>query len=224
MYDEDCSICLEIRRIPNVITGSKYGQLISSGVNVLFEDDNFLVLPSIGAINESHVLLVPTSHFASIGSMPNRFHKDLEKVKSAVRTLNRLRKNRDIMFFEHGTGLHYDCSGSCISHAHLHAIWFEPEVFRELNSYAEFRSLCPPNNLYSAADTANGYLFCELPNGSSWLANSPNVPPQLFRRLYSRVGGKVLVWNWRSDRRIEVVHKAIDYYHGLRDLVVDQPL
>ena len=51
----------------------------------LFESPNFVVLPSLGALVEGWLLLVPKKHFICMGELPDSVANEMQEVKHCHR-------------------------------------------------------------------------------------------------------------------------------------------
>ena len=116
-----CPICCELKGKCCSSHNKEYSKIIEAGSNILWHDENIAIIPSIGALNKTHVLLVPIQHVPSISCLSYSEQKSLLLAKSFLQSFD-----KNIIFFEHGTGRKYfNNSGASITHAHLHAIVIE---------------------------------------------------------------------------------------------------
>lgn len=211
-----CSICEEIQgREPHALPRS-YRDLVKSGQTILASTLAFAVLPSVGALNDSHVMIVSKQHATSMAALAGAAWEELVSVMDQLRSFAREAHSWDLMFFEHGAGFNVDSSGACVDHAHVHAIRFQFDILRELRRAAPLVRLPSLDSAPLVANKSRGYILLVDEQANCWLANNPNLPSQYFRMLYSRAQKGPEVWNWRSDPRTREVSKAIHAYASLR--------
>ena len=68
----------------------------------LIETRNFVVIPSLGALVEGWVLVVPKEHRISMGALPAELRAEVENIERRVRRILRQRYGKPIVAFEHG--------------------------------------------------------------------------------------------------------------------------
>lgn len=167
---------------------------------VLLETENFLVVPTRGAIIEGWVLIVPKTYVLSFGDLDHAMYEEREWVQATVYNVVR-ETYGSVMAFEHGPSVPSQPIGCGVDHAHLHVM---PEVC-DLRAGAD--SLLPGIRWESAtgigdaakyAHWGTDYLYCEQCNGCSWFGIHPGIPSQLFRRVVAAALGKPEHYDWRS--------------------------
>jgi len=158
-------------------------------------------------------MIVPKKHVNSFALL-----SDDQKSQAALiqRQLNNhvFRKlGRSLMFFESGSGIHNSHSGGCIIHAHIHCCFFSNEFERRL--FAEVEFTFSEQEGYEIADTQHGYVWYRDVKGKTFICNSPQLPSQFLRYLYSQVEGDERYWNWRRHYNFEGVLQVISTYQGV---------
>jgi diadenosine tetraphosphate (Ap4A) HIT family hydrolase len=213
-----CTICEEIKGYGNVFRCKEYGNIVSKKQTVLYVTENFVILPSLGALNKSHILIIPKNHYLSFSTLPNTWDNEVKLVKQSLNEYSRRMTGRALIFFEHGAGSVQDSSGACIDHAHLHGIWdikdFESTLLEEL----EMNTINHYKELHHKTDNYNGYIFFENKTKHRWISNNPDAPSQYFRYLYSKVAGLKFDWNWKVAPQIENIKNVIENYKELRKI------
>jgi ATP adenylyltransferase len=215
---EQCSICDELLSKAGKGFPRAYRELVESGLTKLHTGKRLSVLPSLGALNASHILIVSNDHLESFAQFSEEVSAEFAGLQAAVRGLNLEKGTSDIIFFEHGAGCVIDTSGACIAHAHVHAVSHAPGLFETLRGNANFVKIPDGVCFGKLADTQHGYVLYEDVFGTRWIANAPGFPPQYFRYVYAACEGKPLVWNWRSDPRVQVVREVIKRYSSLKHI------
>lgn len=209
-----CTICEELGG-DGAAFGQAYEDLVVAERNVVASTASLVVLPSVGPLNDSHVLIVPTCHVHSFAEMPSTIELELAQLKERMNQFTTSVHRWPLVFFEHGAGRGEDSSGACVQHAHIHAIRWVEGLDESLVKLIGLESLPEYSKLFQRADTRNGYACYEDRTGHVWLKNSPRLAPQLFRALYASAQGCPLEWNWRLNYRVNAIEQVLQSYAGL---------
>jgi ATP adenylyltransferase len=216
--DMACTICSELAGRPDPYLGESYKKLIESNSNILLDTENFVVLPSVGALNPSHVLVVPKEHVCNFAMLPHeRLVNEFPQIYYALRNFNQS-KGVSVVFFEHGMGSIFDTSGACVSHAHLHVIANEEPLESNLRNSIKLIDIPSFDLISCLASKEAGYVVFGNASGNVGIANRPDLPPQFFRRIYAITAKNPAVWNWRIDRQPLYTKQVIAYYTSLDDV------
>jgi len=87
----------------------------------LLESENFAALPSLGALVEGWLLLVPRRHFISVGALPQPLLREMEEMKRLL--CSAVEENYgQACIFEHGPSKANCAVGCGVDHAHLHVV------------------------------------------------------------------------------------------------------
>lgn len=166
----------------------------------LFESEHFVVLPSLGALVEGWLLLVPKNHFICIGALPESVIAEMEGIKAVVSSFLTECYGK-FSVFEHGPHVEKLQIGCGVDHAHLH---FVPLTFDLANAVEPF---LPTGIMWSSArhqDCQNAflrgqdYLYLEQPLGNGKIALHTAFDGQLFRRGIAATLGRLNEYNWRE--------------------------
>jgi ATP adenylyltransferase len=177
----------------------------------LMDSPNFRVLPSLGALVEGWLLLVPKNHFLSMGALPSSLVPEMEEFKAAV-AIRLSRIYGPVSAFEHGPGEEQRKVGCGVDHAHLHIV---PLDFDLLAAAAPF---LPADsrwgkasfaNCQSAAHAGDDYVYLEQPLGQGWMIRHKGLGSQLFRRAVAARMGAPNEFNWRTNLKMENVRATI---------------
>jgi diadenosine tetraphosphate (Ap4A) HIT family hydrolase len=211
--NENCNICLEISgRGINEFTSS-YCELIRTGKNIILESANFLVIPSFGPLNDSHVMLVPKRHTNSFAQLSDSELREGFDILSTLSAHIQKAKGTDLVFFESGAGNMTSHSGGCIVHAHIHCVTSSTRFEERLKSEISLEPIRAMD--YSAACIDSGYVwYCDEKN-NAYICNNPMLPSQFLRYIYAQSCGSNSAWNWRRDINIPGVMSVLETYAGL---------
>lgn len=205
-----CSLCDEIGGSSSHF-GDDYCDLVESGSTCIACTNTFIVVPSIGALNESHVMIVPRFHTKSLAENIAESVSELAQLMQCLSEFAARKYEWRLVFFEHGTGNAVDTSGACVEHAHLHVVRAVPGLGKLLLD-ASWTPLLSIRDLSMVADRSHGYLYFRDDTGNSFVLNNPRVQPQHFRKCYSALQGGSAAWNWRLNFRLSALRSVVDTY------------
>ena len=178
----------------------------------LFESPNFDVLPSLGALVEGWLLIIPRDHYLSSGAIPGSLTSELSQVKSIVAELVSSTFGPATVF-EHGPSGSQHLTGCGIDHAHLHVVplEFDLRIASEplLPSGVSFK----PGGVdacRAAVEAALDYLYLELPGRNGLIATSTDFGSQLFRHAIARQLGIADEYKWRDYPQMPKVARTIE--------------
>jgi ATP adenylyltransferase len=184
----NCSFCDEF----------KSGELIfdkdNLGNRILYETDNFIVLPTIGPFVEGYLLTIPKEHYLSMASLPKHLYLELEDVQNRVKEV--LTENYSSpLFYEHGPNQESN-AGCCVDHAHVHALPVQIDLVKlvneelsseQIDTYAEFNEIDYP------------YLFIEGNNDEKHVFKLDHlIPPQYLRQIIAEQLGFPEKYDWKT--------------------------
>jgi ATP adenylyltransferase len=177
----------------------------------LMESRNFRVLPSLGALVEGWVLLVPKTHFLSMGTLPTSLVPEMENFKGAV--ARRLRRIYGaVSVFEHGPGDDQRKVGCGVDHAHLHMVPIDFDLLTAVTPFLPSDSRLEDASFADcqlAAHAGDDYLYLEQPLGKGQIVRHQGLGSQLFRRAIAARLGAPSEFNWRTHPQIENVDATI---------------
>jgi diadenosine tetraphosphate (Ap4A) HIT family hydrolase len=191
-----CTFCSQFRykderNLTRLIFGKDFNR-------VLYEDENFVVVPALGQITEGYLLIISKDHFVSVANFPEYIREPFLVLKDKVRKVL-LKEYSDPIFFEHGSYSPEIHGGASINHAHFHAVPLDIDLINtELNELnpvmvhgIQYLWNCHINHPYIYFETLRdkkGY-FIRLDS---------NLPSQYVRRIIAREAGYPLIWNWHK--------------------------
>lgn len=211
---ENCGICLEISGKGNQEFGKIYCELINSGENVILESASFLVIPSFGPLNDSHVMLVPKRHVNSFAQLTDLEINEGFKVLGLLKSHISSKRGENLIFFESGAGISTSHSGGCIVHAHIHCV-ADSKVFDE-RLRSEIKLEPVKERDYSKACINTGYVWYRDAQENSYICNSPMLPSQFLRYIYAQSCGSSSAWNWRRDINTPGIISVLKTYKGIK--------
>jgi ATP adenylyltransferase len=189
----------------------------------LLETPNFVVLPSLGALIEGWLLIVPKQHFVSFGAIPDSLVAELLQLKEATSALL-IRAYGTVCAFEHGpsyTGRHVGCG---VDHAHIHLV---PVGFDLAAAVAPY---LPKDAQWAEASLVDckrayvqrlDYLYFEQPIGRGRLIRDGRLGSQVFRKAIANKLGIYEQFNWRTHSQLLNINNTIQL---LRTQALDSPM
>lgn len=163
----------------------------------IIQTADFFVIPALGQFTEGYVLICPKVHLFNMSIMEPKLFSQFLNLKEQVRTLLFEVYGRKPAFFEHGMASNWKRGGSCVEHAHIHAIPtdlltpptcvsenLEGGRIDDINAVVEYAKLGKP------------YFFLECPNGTMYLYDANILPCQYGRKIFASEIGIIDEWDW----------------------------
>ncbi len=180
---------------------------------VIYMNDNFFVMPTLGGFLKGDLLIIPKRHVFSIASLPKDFRSDFLKVLSDTKyILNLTYKVSDFLIWENGSNMHSkNIAKDSITHANVHIVPtskvtakiikekynvpLSPISFDQLTNYS--------NASYLLLKSDDGWEICSDPRFY--------IPRQFVRQVlaerYNIPGDQ---WNWRIHPLIDSLNRTTD--------------
>lgn len=219
---EVCTFCAELL---GLLENSNYGKLtaqVGAG-RILWRNDEFALVPSLGPLLEGHLLLIPTHHVFSFATLSETA---LSRTEELIESIGRFFNKRQdpMLVFEHGAITLDDSefekrlkraqSGACTDHAHVHLLRgiSAHQVISNIDkmhihkSKSHIKSL---RELPEKADKDMAYITIDDADTQGWhLYLLEKVPRQFMRRVVASIIG-LDAWDWYECPNIELVQKAV---------------
>lgn len=177
---------------------------------VLFETENFIVLPSLGSLIEGWLLIVPKNHYLSFGFINNPSLYDEYKIlEKAVCQIVSQEFGHPIIF-EHGPSCENSKVGCGIDYAHVHIVPININL-STLNSNILNLNWNSVNDIEDTVMYASNnlpYLYYSNTK-DCYLATHDSIPSQFFRKVISDKLGLSDLWNWKEHQFEENVLRTI---------------
>jgi ATP adenylyltransferase len=199
-----CCLCLNL--VPGVAR--------QSWDNPVFESQNFVALPSLGSLVEGWLLLVPKTHFISLGALPEALVTEMDDMKAKV-TAHVRNEYGEICVFEHGPAFASRKVGCTVDHAHLHIV---PLAFNLAEATQPFM---PHDSEWSKASwsecrvahrAGKDYLYFEQQLGHGNISTHTDFGSQVFRKAIASKIGRPDEFNWREHPELDTVARTINVF------------
>ncbi len=221
-----CSICNELNK------KEEYNRLQgifknSNVVNaILYRNDHFSIIPSIGGLKTGHSLIVPNNHCNSIFSKTKHNHILLRTLKAAWDKLSD--KNNLLFCFEHGANSELEVNLCSTTHAHLHLIPLSKESTVEIdnklnyqNEFETYESVLDFADLSTIVKQHNEYLCFFTFDGNSVnnfsIKNAKGIESQYMRKIIGQYFGNKN-WDWKKNEDNSLTYKTIEQF----DFVINE--
>lgn len=167
---------------------------------ILYESDNFIVVPGNGAFMEGYIMILPKAHVMSCAELDISQRKEMLEVISDVKDILGSIYKSNILVWENGSG----SSGkgkpkTSIVHAHIHACPSKLNILETTKvTGVPVNKICIEN---LANYSENSYLLiCDYDD--QWYISYDSelyIPRQFIRQLIAlenNIAGEL--WNWRE--------------------------
>lgn len=215
---KNCNICQELRGAIVIDCDPRYQEIISKRQNILDETEDFVVLPSLGPLNDAHAMIVPKQHLNNFSVITDDQLRQVESIVLKMSSHIFLKTGRRLAFFESGAGESTYHSGGCIVHAHIHCVYESEDFHKRLMGEVALKEVL--GGWFKGADCQRGYVWFKAGSGRAFICNNPELPSQFLRYVYSIAAGDVRFWNWRRHNNFEGVLRVISNYDGMNRCLI----
>lgn len=182
----------------------------------LITTSSFLVVPSLGALVEGWLLILPRTHRLSMAQLSP---KELVELRVLAEDLARQLQSMyglPTVMFEHGAHADGQPIGCSVDHAHLHVVPIGLDLVQMARDIAPQLKWHHLNDLFSflaAHDGCQSYIVLRTQDGSTRLTWGPSpLPSQLFRRAIAQGIGRDQEWSWRNHPQLEIVSRTVERF------------
>jgi diadenosine tetraphosphate (Ap4A) HIT family hydrolase len=210
-----CSFCDEITVPADNLFYNIIGKKYNVNSRIIYQNENWVVLPTLGCFTIGYILIVSRKHFLSIGTIPNNLYDDFITIICKCGSAIKKQFGSSYVAFEHGSLSSEYRLSCCIDHLHLHLIPCNNDYledickeykinFEELNSYNEVGPFVKRNIVKS-------YMLFQNIDKRIYIINTTNniFPSQFFRQIFSKKLGDNLIWDWRHNYYEDNIFKTI---------------
>ena len=184
--------------------------------NVLYESDNFFVVPSIGQMGIcGYVLLCSKYHYLGMGNIPEEYIPELEAVLDKTKKVISDTYGSEVLVFEHGPRLGCHKGGGCLDHGHLHIVPTSINIMEFLQRMLkpeEISDFSRLREIYEAQESS--YMFVETQDNKRYVIEVEfPIPSQYLRQvLASKMG--FAEWDWRVNPDYETFERTVRQLKG----------
>lgn len=181
------------------------------------ESNNFVAVPTMGALVEGWLLIVPKRHILSLAQLTPCEKAELTAFVNNVSAGIKRAWNIAPTMFEHGPAEEGDALGCGVDHAHLHIV---PLSFSLGDAIAKFEGACSADwpilrSQYALPIPNNqraGYLAYQEPGSRPHIASPAWSVSQFFRRVIASYLGWGECYDYRANPLEECAERTIAAY------------
>jgi len=206
----DCVYCEELKRKSLEFKNENHGN------RILFENENFIVFPSVGQFVGGYLLIAPKQHCTGIGGIPSERYIELEQIKRKVREVLTKHYQKPI-FFEHGCVEERKRAGCCVDHAHLHCVPVPEgiDLLKDITKHFAKKEIQNYSELKKQFKKKIPYLFYENQDGKKYLFELQEpIPSQWLRQILAVKLGISEKWDWRQYPELETLGQTVKRLNG----------
>jgi ATP adenylyltransferase len=170
----------------------------------VYETSNFVVIPTLGALVEGWLLIVPKVFYLNFSQIPvkqfDEVHQIIQHLEDRFRPLF---DGTGSVVFEHGPVETHSTAGCGVDYAHLHWV---PTAFNLKRGILEFLQLRYEWKLIdNLSEIKNNrlidkdYLYLRDQSGNSFLTCQKEIPSQTFRKVIAHYINQPEQFDWKKN-------------------------
>jgi ATP adenylyltransferase len=212
---DNCEFCLEFSSSQSIKDTFFHRLFPHLHDRILFETNNFVVVPGLGQIVEGYLLIITKNHCSSMGDLPQRVYSELDWIIKSSSEIIKSYYSSDCIAFEHGTSNPLQGGGCCIEHAHLHIAPLNVDIVPYIVQTETYNAQNYPESARALLLRGKPYLYVSFShkNGSeSLLLDATDLPSQYMRRVIAKALGKADEWDWNiflGEKEVESCLKKL---------------
>lgn len=187
--NQHCDICNEINGLNDNFFSKnllKYYKKHNLKTRLIYKDENFFVIPSIGPISPCHLLLCPTKHIHAFSQLNDNNLDEGYRFLTYLLQLVR-HKYGCAIAFEHGSDINGIGSSSC-NHAHIHVLAAKIDL-EEILKQKGF-ALKKISNIREIKSKHIPYFLIITNHGELWITKDTVQQSQFLRTVCATELGK----------------------------------
>lgn len=152
---------------------------------IIFQSDNFFVIPSIGPISKCHLLICPIEHVTSFATLNSKkLYEAIDLLKTTIQYVKR--EYGCAIVFEHGSNVDGFGSTSC-NHAHIHIIAAQIKIEKILEKQGFKLTQIPHiGDIHSVVDKNSPYFLIINNENEVWVTKDTICQSQYLRKLCAK--------------------------------------
>lgn len=178
----------------------------------LLESQHFVAIPSLGALVEGWLLIVPKEHVLSVATLSDTRVEEMAALKQDVCDMVG-REYGSVCVFEHGPASACRQTGCGVDHAHVHVVPLDVDLREVAERFLPHGVAFQAGTIQdcrSAAARGADYLYLEQPTGAGLVAVHDHFGSQVFRKAIAEVCGTPEAYNWRDHPQLRNVAATIE--------------
>lgn len=180
---------------------------------ILFESENFIVVPSLGALVEGWLLIVPKQEYLSFQYLDNiSLLEELEEFSKQIGQIM-AKEYGHVTMFEHGAWQSKSTVGCGVDYAHLHLVPINFDLILGLENFLDtkydWNLVSGIADALKSKEEKSEYLFYKDFKGNSYIVNDKKIPSQLFRKVIAQYINQPEKYDWKEYHQEENILKTI---------------
>jgi ATP adenylyltransferase len=181
----------------------------------LIETKNFKVVPSLGAMVEGWLLIVPKRHYLSFAYIENELFEEFKTLQNEVVNLLEDIYKTNICVFENGAINCKSLVGCGVDYAHVHYVPLNINIKREIsqsyNYTLEWEKIHGISELNQFIFLNAPYLYIQDNNKESFVAKIDSPRSQLIRQIIANKLGFPEKYDWKrfsfEDKIVNTINR-----------------
>jgi XTP/dITP diphosphohydrolase len=190
-----CPFCTELEGTGQSIFAEMVRERLAC--RIVYEDEDFVVMPPLGEFIEGGLLLLTRQHILSFAHLPAASFQRLKRLLSVIRRELTSRWGVSPLIFEHGPAPERSKGVCCVDHAHFNIFPARVTVHPHLTARMSI-NLNSISELSKLRRAEFGYLFVQENDGTMRAYDGQLAPTQLIRRIITTQLGLPQRWHWQD--------------------------
>jgi len=215
---DNCCFCEEINSPTNNQFYNEIGKNIGLKSRIILQNDDWIVIPSLGSLAVGHLLAVSRMHYLGIADLQAKeLYSLIPMINNVIEKINLL-LNISCIVFEHGTTSIDAVSANSVTHCHIHIMPFHYPVWNNIksehciNNSKEFSSLNHVYNYISMYKPCTYLYFMDANNRHYIIDNNRIFPSQFFRKVIAEKLGREKFWDWKTNPEKDTLLKTLSLF------------
>jgi ATP adenylyltransferase len=179
---------------------------------ILFESENFIVIPSLGSLLPGWLLIIPKDFYLNLSQLKGTELQELENLAATCERKLTETFHCEVVRFEHGPALPQSKVGCGVDYAHLHLVPVKFDLIdgleQLLNVHYEWKELDSFTTI-SGIPSNSDYLYYRNRSNRHFIACEKNIPSQLFRRVIAMSLKAPETFDWKSFPQVKTIEETI---------------
>ena len=185
----------------------------------LFECEDWLVVPTLGAIIPNWLIVLPRQPALCLRSWRRQYEKEPNDI---IRTLSAHlgTHSDDLVWFEHGPSHTHSSVGCGTDYAHLHILFNPAFTFASFVRHSIDHSMLEwttahSDRVYENLPFDGSYLIAASGNASVFVSQVECLGSQFFRRVVSFLSDRVCAWDYKEYPHLDNIKRTAQNFRAL---------
>lgn len=175
---------------------------------IIFENDNFYIVPSLGSIVPNYLLIVSKRHIYAMSELNESEFKEYEALLKEFSKIYEEKFNRKPLIFEHGSVSRNENSASSVVHAHSHIVGYSFKDEKKLINDLKFVKI----ELKELKSLKQNYIFYISNNGKCYITiDFPSISQLMRIKIAEEIGIKDK-YNWKTDKFMDNIKITLENF------------